>query len=64
MKIFNQKTLCIAGSFLAERLFPAVRFDVSGGVIFTDNFAPVESLMKPLVEDFFPKNLAFIRQLF
>ncbi len=50
--------------FLAEKLLPVSHIDITQGTLLTDDFAPVEALMEPVVKDYFPKNLAFMRRAF
>lgn len=52
----HQKLLLGTNSFLAEKIIPAISVKNSPSVILTDNFSPVEKLMKPTIENYFPKN--------
>jgi spermidine synthase len=44
-------------SFLADKIFPVASFQNSPFTILTDDFSPVEKLMEPTIESYFPKNL-------
>lgn len=51
-------------SFLADRLVPARDWpDNDQSLVLTDNFAPVEKLMAPVVKRYFQKHLAFIKTI-
>lgn len=51
-------------SFLADRLVPTRNWpDNSRVLVLTDNFAPVEKLMAPVVKGYFQKHLAFINTI-
>ena len=58
-KILNSKD-----SFLAGRMVPTKFFENSTSTILTDNFSPVEKLMSPIMENYFPKNESFIKNFF
>lgn len=63
-KDLYQKILKGKNSFLAERIIPAKLFINSTSTILTDNFSPVEKLMAPIIEGYFPKNVSFIKSFF
>ncbi|MFA5932117.1 MAG: fused MFS/spermidine synthase [Candidatus Paceibacterota bacterium] len=50
-------------SFLAEKIVPVLSFKNYPSVILTDNFSPVEKLMEPTIESYFPKNLFEIKSV-
>ncbi|MEJ0001697.1 MAG: fused MFS/spermidine synthase [bacterium] len=49
--------------FLADRLAPAALFDNDQSLILTDDFSPVEKLMAPMMKEYFPKNLSFMKEI-
>jgi spermidine synthase len=59
-----QKLAAGKNPFLARHLLLKSNIDPSEGTLLTDNFAPVEKLMSSVVEDYFPKNLSFMRRIF
>jgi spermidine synthase len=58
-KDLYQKLLKGNMSFLARRMVPIEFFTNSTSMVLTDNFSPVEKLMMPTVEKYFPNNLEF-----
>jgi spermidine synthase len=51
-------------SFLADKIIPVTFFKNTSSIILTDNFSPVEKLMEPTIESYFPSNLSQINQIF
>ncbi len=65
---FKRKISLGTNAFLAKKLLLSKTgslFNQSGApaTILTDNFAPTESLLTPVIKDYFPKNRDFVRQL-
>ncbi len=50
--------------FISKRLLSTTLIHTDEGVLLTDNFAPVERLMNPLIGDYFPEYLTLINQVF
>ena len=50
-------------SFLYKRMYPAESFVNSTSTIITDDFAPVEKLMTPIMIDFLPQNINFVKNI-
>jgi spermidine synthase len=54
-KIFSQDSF-----FLSEKL--VLKPSLPEGIILTDDFSPVEQLMKPIVQEYFPLNMVFLKK--
>ncbi len=48
-------------AFLADRLFVGDKSFLQSGGVLTDDFAPTEKLMKPIVESYFPEYLEWVK---
>ncbi|MFA6520124.1 MAG: fused MFS/spermidine synthase [Candidatus Paceibacterota bacterium] len=58
-----KKLLVGKNNFLARKLILAEHFKDIDSIILTDNFSPVEKLMQPTIENYFPKNLFTIKDI-
>ena len=63
-KDLQQKISSGKNPFLAKRITSSELLLNSKGIILTDNFSPVEKLMQPIIRDYLPKNLSFIKNKF
>jgi len=59
----QQKLSVGENSFLADKIIPVSSFENSSSIILTDDFSPVEKLMEPTIESYFPKNLFELKSI-
>jgi len=50
-------------SFLYKRMLSAEYFENTTSTILTDNFAPVEKLMTPIMSEYLPEEINFVRKI-
>ena len=60
-KDLQQKISNGKNPFLAKRITSSELLLNTEGTILTDNFSPIEKLMQPIIRDYLPKELSFIK---
>lgn len=50
-------------NFLFEKIIPTEYFTNTTSTIITNNFAPIEKLMTPIMSDYLPQNLDFLKNI-